>query len=262
VDDPALQNEGPAWDDGELRLERRVRTFALPAALGLGFLLSLTGGGRFLLRVFCGMWIHELGHALTAWLSGLPALPGPWATYAAEERSPVFAAVLSAVLLAGAVRSWFDGRPNRAGGLLLVLALQVFLSHVLPVGRAHLWVVWSGDAACLWLGALLMASVYAPEGSWPQRGWLRFGLLCIGAFAFMDVFTQWWAARRDFERIPFGRNEGAGLSDPSRLQDTWGWSTDQIVGRYVLLGAVCLAALLALYAWGLYTALQRERGAR
>ncbi len=160
---PAAGEES-GWDDGEAALERRVKLLALPLALGVCALLAASQGGRFLLRLFCGMWVHEVGHAVTAWACG-----------------------------------------------------------------------------CLWGGALLMAAVYAPEGSWVRRDWLRFGFLFIGAAAFTDVFSQWWAARTDPERIPFGANEGQGLSDPSRLQETWRWSTDQLVGRYVTLGSVCLS---------------------
>jgi hypothetical protein len=59
----------------------------------------------------------------------------------------------------------------------------------------------------------------------------------------VDVFEQWWSARHDPDRIPFGMNEGAGLSDPSRLSEHFGWSADQIVGRYVALGCLCLVVL-------------------
>jgi hypothetical protein len=250
----AAGEEGPSFDGGEAALEQRVRLWALPVALGLTSLLAATSGGRFLLRLFCGMWIHELGHAVTAWLCGFLAFPGPWLTPVSEGRTQVFSALFSAALLVVAVRCLLDGARSLAGLALCVLALQLFGSHVLTEDRAHMLVVFGGDACCLWGGALLMSAVYAPEGSWPRRDWLRFGFLFIGAAAFSDVFSQWWAARTDFERIPFGQNEGVGLSDPSRLQETWGWSTDQIVGRYVALGCVCLAALAALYVWGWYAA--------
>jgi hypothetical protein len=44
------------------------------------------------------------------------------------------------------------------------------------------------------------------------------------------------------------------LSDPSLLTEMYGWTVLQMVDRYVRLGAVCLAALLALYVWGLVSA--------
>lgn len=244
-------HESPSWEGGEAALERRVRQVALPLAFALCFLLAATGGGAFLLRLFCGMWLHELGHAVTAWACGFLAFPGPWFTPMSEHRAPVFSALVSALLLAWAVRALLEGRRGRAGLALCLLALQLAGAHLLTEDRARMLVIFGGDAACLWGGALLAATVYAPEGSWPRRGWLRFGLLFIGAAAFAEVFSQWWAARTDVERVPYGANEGQGLSDPSRLSETWGWSTEEIVGRYVALGAGCLLALLALYVGGL-----------
>ena len=34
------------------------------------------GAGRFLLRVFLSMWVHEVGHAAAAWVSRVPRIPG------------------------------------------------------------------------------------------------------------------------------------------------------------------------------------------
>jgi len=133
----------------------------------------------------------------------------------------------------------------------VLLAVQLFCTLALSEARAKQVVVFMGDGGCLVLGSLLMLTVYAPEDSALKRGWLRWGFLVIGAGAFADAFAQWWASRTDFERIPFGMNEGVGLSDPSVLSETYRWSTEQIVGRYVALGCVCLAILAAAYAFGL-----------
>jgi len=62
----------------------------------------------------------------------------------------------------------------------------------------------------------------------------------------------------DFDRIPFGMNEGVGLSDPSVLSQTYFWSTDQIVHRYVALGCVCLAVLAISYALALLRSAKTE----
>jgi hypothetical protein len=126
-------------------------------------------------------------------------------------------------------------------------------------GSARQLIVFSGDGGCLVLGSLLMAAVYAPRGGAIQRGWLRWGFLAIGSAAFADAFAQWWSARHDEDAIPFGRNEGVGLSDPSVLSETFGWSTNAIVHRYVVLGCVCLAALAVVYAIGLAQARRSGR---
>jgi len=244
------------WELGRTQLETRLRTWAIPAALAGALLLVSTGAGRFLLRIFLSMWVHELGHATTAWLCGFPAFPGPWLTPMAESRSPLFGVLVFAGIAGGAFQAWRRERRRLSIALAGLLAVQLFCTLALSAARAKQLVIFMGDGGCLVLGSLLMLTVYAPDDSALKRGWLRWGFLGIGAGAFMDVFTQWWASRTDFDRIPFGMNEGAGLSDPSVLSESFGWSTDQIVHRYVALGCVCLAVLALAYLRGL----ARKRG--
>lgn len=240
----------PATWDGDAddaRLELRLRTWAIPAALLVARLLVATGVGHFLVRVFLSMWVHETGHALAAWLCGFPAFPGPWLTPMAAQRSAVFATVIAFALAFALVRCWKADRRGLAACAGVMLVAQGAGTIALSADAARALVVFAGDGGCLLIGALLMASVYAPEGSAVQRGWLRWGFLAIGSASFMDAFEQWWAARTDPDRIPFGRNEGAGLSDPSVLSDVYGWSATAIVQRYLALGCVCLAVLAVLY---------------
>ncbi len=76
------------------------------------------------------------------------------------------------------------------------------------------------------------------------------------------MFGTWWASRRDKGRIHFGEMEGTGLSDATKLVDDFGWTVDQLVNRHVTVGVLCLLALIAVYAWGVWSALQaaRDRG--
>src|SRR5262245_25231966 len=68
------------------RAELQLARFAVPAAIVAWWVLIHTGMGGFFARTFSGMWLHELGHAVAAWLSGFPALPGPWVTAVGAER--------------------------------------------------------------------------------------------------------------------------------------------------------------------------------
>jgi hypothetical protein len=70
------------------------------------------------------------------------------------------------------------------------------------------------------------------------------------------MYAVWWATRSDKGRIPFGEMEGTGTSDATRLVDDFGWSVDQLVRRHVMVGVVCLLALAAVYAWGVWRAWQ------
>ena len=239
------------WDEADDALEARLRAYAIPIALLIAFLLVLTGPGHFLLRTFLSMWVHELGHAVTAWLCGFPAFPGPWLTPMASERSLFFELLVLGALGYGVVWAQRTDRPALSRAFVGLAALQLSCAALLGEGRARQLIIFMGDGGCLVLGALLMLTVYAPQGSALHHGWLRWGFLAIGAAAFADAFEQWWAARSDPDRIPFGMNEGAGLSDPSVLSDQFGWSATQLVHRYVALGCLCLAVLAGAYAWGL-----------
>ena len=236
------------WDEGDARLELRLRTWAIPAALVLAFVLVSTGPGHFLLRIFFNMWVHEVGHATAAWLCGYLAFPGPWLTPVASKQSLFFELLVLAALAGGVRWSIRNDRPALARALVFVAALQLGCAALLSEPRARQLIIFMGDGGCLVFGTFLMLTVYAREGSALQRGWLRWGFLAIGAAAFADVFSLWWSARRNYDLIPFGMNEGAGLSDPSVLSDQYGWSADQLVHRYVLVGCLCLGVLALTWA--------------
>lgn len=161
------------WEATEAQLEGRLRTWAIPVALLVAFLLVSTGPGHFLARVFLSMWVHEIGHATTAWLCGFPAFPGPWLTPMAQSRSGAFGFLVFAALAAGTYRAWRTGRRRLALALAGLLLIQLFCTLGLSVPRAKQLIVFMGDGGCLVLGSLLMLTVYAPEESALKRGWLR-----------------------------------------------------------------------------------------
>ena len=250
---PHRRPESAAWDGdaASAALEQRLRLLALPIALALAVVLVKGGFTHSLMRIFLGMWVHEVGHAAAAWLCGFPAFPGPWLTPTASNRSPLFALLLFAGLFAMLRHGLRARQPALAwaGGALLLA--QLIGTTVLRPDAARALILFAGDGGMLVLGALLMATLYARPGSALHRGWLRWGFLAIGAASFVDAFEQWWSARTDPDRIPFGMNEGVGLSDPSRLSEDYGWSATQLVSRYVALGCACLLALAVVWLLGL-----------
>jgi hypothetical protein len=129
-----------------------------------------------------------------------------------------------------------------------VLLLQL-VALSLPAGAL---IVFFGDGGAMVLATILMATFYAPRESALYKNWgLRWGLLVIGALSFLHVFLVWTGPLED---LPFGEIEGVNLSDPSLLTEMYGWTVLQMVDRYVRLGTVCLAAMVALYVWGLASA--------
>jgi hypothetical protein len=215
----------------------RARRLALPVVL-IGLLLLAYTPVRMALALFFAMWLHELGHAATAWLCGSVAMPLPWVTYGGEERSFFFIALEFAGLAA-----WgFFRRDHRP--IVAVLGVLLLLGVLVPARTMRMLVVFGGDGGAMVLGTLLMLTVFLPDHWRLSKGGLRWGFLVIGAGAFAGVFQPWLAAWRDPDEIPFGHIEGVGLSDPSKLVDQFGWSEPQLVHRYLALGFTCLAVLL------------------
>jgi len=245
----AAPETGARWtgEEEDDTLERRLRLIAPPAILVLGFVLMHAGVLGALIRIFDTMWLHELGHAVTAWLSGFGAFPGPWKTSIAETRSPIVTILVLAVL--GGLGYWGHRTDKRwlvvTTAVLAVTSLFMTLAIKRPAAQGV--ILFGGDAGALVFGTALFATFFAPRGSKLQVSWLRWGFIVLGAFGFADIFTVWWRARHDLDVIPFGEIEGVGHSDPTRLVDDHGWSVPALVSRYVTLGVVCIVVMAALY---------------
>ena len=223
-----------------------LRVLSVPVVLGIAVLFSRSQLGHGLQRMLFGMPLHELGHALTALAFGIPAFPLPWFTPMAESRSPVLTGLLLGAATGLVVLGRRAGRRSwMVGGA--ALGSVVALGLVLGAGPARALIAFAGDAGAMVLGALAMCAVFGGESSRLRQGALRWGLLVIGAAAFSDVASTWWAAHRDPGEIPLGQIEFGGLSDASVLVETHGWTEQALVGRYLAVAGLCLAALAAVW---------------
>ncbi len=223
-------------------------------ALILAALINRSAIGHTLQRTFLSMMVHEAGHAVTSWFCGFAAFPALWVTYSSNERGA------AAVLMLGAASGYILFRGLSARNLPVVvtagmlLAAQLAGTLVINARTAQALVVFGGDGGAMVLGAVLMATFFCSRDTQVYKGGLRWGFLIIGSAGFVDAFGTWWAARTNVDAIPFGANEGVGLSDPSKLMDVYGWSPHTMVQRYLTLGIVCLVTLAAVWGVGVLRA--------
>jgi hypothetical protein len=261
---PAGAKPGAVWrgDEHDARLELKLRAIAPLVALGLAWLAYTSSFGQSFFRTFLSMWLHEFGHAVTAWLCGFSALPGPWRTSVADERSIVLSLLLFGALAALGYKAWRARRFGVVAGAAVVVLLQIIGTFGLHAARARALITFGGDGGGLVLGTLLFLTFYSRPGSYVHEHWLRWGFLVIGAFGYVDPMVQWWRANHDADTIPYGEMEGVGTSDPTRLIDDYGWSEKQLVGRYVMLGTICLVVIVVAYVYGLFAEWRRTVRAR
>ena len=234
--------------------EWKLRAVAIPAAIALAFAFRAWPAGHWLQRTFLSMMVHELGHAVTAWWCGFAALPTVWKTLIPDARQPLVSVIVLALEAWLFVRGWTAQRVSWAAIGLGLAVVQLVGTLGTSVGRAHEAITFGGDAGAMVLGTLLMLTMFVGPDSRLRTKHLRWGFLVIGAAALVDTFATWSAARTNPDVIPFGEIEGVGLSDPSKLDEVYGWTTQQIVHRHWSVGVACFAVLAVAWLYATHAA--------
>jgi hypothetical protein len=244
-------------DDADNGIEWKLRAAAVPAAFLIALAFHATSTGHAVQRTFLTMIPHELGHAITAWWSGFAAVPGLWKTLIPESRNTVIIVLVAAAEVALVVRGWQLQRVSLWVAGLVLAAVQLVASTA-ATDTAQTWITFGGDGGAMLIGTVLVLLFFVPRGSYLQTTGLRWGFLAIGAATLVDTAATWFHARGDLDAIPFGEIEGVGLSDPSKLDELYGWTARQIADRYARLATICLAVVAVGWAWSVW----RSRASR
>jgi len=238
------------WQEvSDPELEYRFCLAAIPVMLCIAIAFNAFGLGASLQRIFLTMPVHELGHAITAWFCGYTAIPTLWKTLIPETRGFIAPLALLGTLGYLVWRAHAaENRPLLYTGAVLIL-LQAIGTLAIKPETAQMLITYGGDGMGMILATLLMGGFFFGKRTQLYKGSLRWGFVAIGAAAFVDIYATWWKSRKDHGAIPYGTMDGM-ASDSMKLVETYRWTMETLVSRYVMLGLCCLFALIIVYAWG------------
>ncbi len=236
VEDPAFEHQLCLW--------------VLPAMLGIALLMEIADVGSGMLRVVFGMPVHELGHAVAGWFSGFASIPTLWKTLVPESRGWI-----APVILFAAIGYLLFTAQRKGNGTLLILGgallfLQFIGTVALELKTAKMLVTWGGDGVGMMLAVALMAGFnFGKQTGW-YKDYLRWGFVWIGAAAFADISTPWWASLDDISNVPYGLT-GGNHTDTYKLMHYHGWEMNEVINRYVTVSVLCAIALVVFYIHGI-----------
>ncbi|MGA7122182.1 MAG: hypothetical protein WBY94_18915, partial [Polyangiaceae bacterium] len=243
-DPPPLAAERFPFDDPLIRL------YALPAAFALAALATFAGGPMpvWIFVDLPSMVLHELGHAVTAWIAGRFAVPIPFLTVIRDGRS----ATTTVVVLGLACGAAFAGYRSRRPALIVfgaVLALLHVAAFALSESQAREWFLFGGCAGHILFSTLLVVAFYVPLPDWLRWDFWRFAALLFGATGLLYAAKIWFPAARDASLVPMGSAVGDKKDgDMSILVARFGWTPERLASVYAQLTLAGIVLVACVYA--------------
>lgn len=247
----------------DMRFERHpwLDLWALPGAI----LLSLLAEPLILPALLLNgmrIWIHEFGHAFIAWWSSRAALPLGIGFTSYNLQSSWFVTLCFTFLMGlGFVKAWAHQYFYWAFLCAFSFIMMILFSFVFS-DQTFLWCFsFGGVAGEIYLSSLLIIAFYC-EGSHKIRwDFLRFPVLFIATYVYLQALKLWWGVSHMTREIPFGTlwgGQGDAGGDMNQLRDNYGWTETSIAETYWRWCVAC--GLLISAVWILNLLLQMSRG--
>lgn len=249
----------------------RLNLWAVPASLGFVFLCKLLWVPDLVFWYVFSIPTHEMGHAIAAWLSGRFAVPigailpaAAFTAIAAKRSVAVFCASAGTSAIIG-YRSFRARRPYPVFVSILILALSIHFTWILPERETLMWFTYAGAGGELILGTFLVVSFYYRLPDRWRWDFFRLIALVAGMYAFLSAFLLWLKVSQGAADMPMGsllNGRGDEAGDMERLVSLYGWTKAGLVSSYVRLGWICSAVIGAHYLFFLRRAYLKTRRIR
>lgn len=225
---------------------------AAPSALILALAFCATTTGRFF-GSLVGMPFHELGHALTSWLSSRFAVPLPFFTVWHDRQSVLFGLLVAAIIAAFGVRSWLEERRFGMSLAATLLLLQLGLSWLVPPRLTLMLQILGGALGEIVLGALLLIAFHFPLPDRLRWDFWRWPALVPGSICLGNALLLWSRAARDVRQMPWGAAIGdESDGDMNRLVNGFGWRARELASFYLSIALASIVALALAQVWAFH----------
>lgn len=234
---------------------------ALPAAFLTALFVNLTPVVVLLYPVL--LLVHELGHALTAWLAGFVAVPLPIGlTAVGGQRAPLVGLIVLAVLACLIWLGWREKHPVFTAVMAAFLGLQLYLTWAVSVDAAQQWITFGGLGGEIGLSAFFICTYYYRAPRRLRWDFWRYLALVPFAGVFVYQWLLWRRVRENVEWLPAGSamtGTRDGTSDIDKLLAVHGWTTEGLISAFEGLTYFCTLVIVAHYGWFLVRAFVGSR---
>ncbi len=240
---------------------RKSLIFAVPLAFLISYIFNSIDFLRIISLLLATIPLHELGHALAAWMGGRWAIPlgavVPTAgmTLISYSRSYFFIFLFFSSVMYGIY--YFNKRKYgfHLTILLLVFFMSFFLTFRIDELRLASFISMAGIAGEIFLSTFLVVAFYYNLTKRFRWDFWRFPALLFGSSAFTNSAIQWYRIKNELQALPMGSAvSGQGARDLNGDLNQLilaGWMPTQIIAIYWLFIKICCLVLVTYYILGL-----------
>lgn len=231
--------------------EIQTNIYGLPMAFLIAFAINFINP----LAWFISMWVHECGHATIAWFSGYRAMVTFAGTIISFDRSLfVYFGILILIGLTF-YSAWKEDKKTTMIICIVFAIIQFVLTWQTSYSTYRMLLYFAGIGGEFYLSTLLIIAFYwrLPEKFYWE--FWRFFALIIGATTFWGNFTKWHRISKGKADIPWGTfwgGRGDSGGDLNILNNEVGWSANQIINTYNILGFMCFLVIIVTYLYYLW----------